>query len=131
MPNGPYEDRPNWAALFRRKKAESWMSDYSGVVVLAEQPGVRWWVNVWRNEDKAEVFLSLAVKEKTDQKTKPYKCDLRHVRGGHHYGGELLLGDAVYKIRVFRAPTRDRAIYLQCQFELIASPALAGQERGK
>ena len=54
MPNGPYEDRPNWAALFRRKKAESWMSDYSGVVVLAEQPGGRWWVNVWRNRTKSQ-----------------------------------------------------------------------------
>jgi hypothetical protein len=132
MPNGrPYEDRPNWAALFRRKKTESWMSDYSGIVVFAEDPGRKFWVNTWRNEDKesGEVFLSLSVKEKSDAKTRAHRCDLHHVRGGRHYSGELELGDVTYRVRIFRAATRARhEIYLQVQFDPVASPALAGRK---
>ena len=106
------------------------MSDYAGVVALAEQPGARWWVNIWRNEDKAtgEVFLSLSVKEKSDTKTKAHRCDLHHVRGGQHYAGDLELGGVTYRMRVFRAAMKNReGIYLQCQFDPVASPALAGQ----
>jgi hypothetical protein len=122
-----YEDRPNWAALFRRQKIEDWMSDYSGVVVLAEDPGRKFWVNVWRNEDKesGKVFLSLSVREK-DAKAKAVRCDLQHTPVGKHYAGKLLLGDVEYRVRIFREPTRDRReIYLQVHFDPVASPALA------
>jgi len=109
------------------------MSDYSGVVVLAEQPGGRWWVNVWRNEtkDSGEVFLSLSVREK-DTKTKAHRCDLHHVKGGQHYAGDLELGDVTYRVRLFRAPMKNReGIYLQCQFDPVASLALVGRKGSK
>ena len=85
---------------------------------------------MWRNEGKesGEVFLSLSVREK-DVKTKPVRCNLHHVRGGQHYAGELELGGVSYRIRVFRATMKNReGIYLQCQFDPIASPALAGRK---